>query len=61
MGLFFPVSIHMSDLGINCIGTCCVFPSHTSLSSGECVSDAARLRTVEKGKGRGVEILDEGV
>lgn len=40
---------------------CCVSPGHTSLSSGGCVSDATRLRTVEKGEGGGIEILHEGV
>lgn len=58
---FFPVSIHIVDLGINCVGTCCVSPGHTSLSYGGCVSDATRLRTVEKGEGGGIEILHEGV
>lgn len=39
---FFSVSVRVVDLGI-------VFsPAHTSLSSGGCVSDAIRLRKVEK-------------
>lgn len=57
----FPVLIHIVDLGINCVGTCCVSPSHTSLSSHGCVSDTTRLRTVEKGEGGEIEILPEGV
>lgn len=57
--LFLSVLIHVVDVGINCVGRCCVSPGCTSLSSGGCVSDATRLRTVEKREG--IEILHEGV
>lgn len=50
----FPVLIYILDLGINCVGTCWVSPRNTSLSSGGCVSDTTRLRTVEKGEEGGI-------
>ena len=49
---FFPLLIHIVDLDINCVGTCCVSPSHTSLSSGGCDSEATRLRTGREGRGK---------
>lgn len=53
---FFPVLIHVVDLGVNCVDTWCV--SHVTLPFHLVgISDPTRLRTIKKGEGEETEIL----